>query len=371
MATVGVGVFGLGYMGRAEAKLIQAHPGARLVGVASRRFTTAQSVAESLGCQAFPDLETLLAQEGLDAVIIATPNNLHTQPVLEAVRRGKHVYLEKPMALRVVECDEMIHAAREAGVHLMVGHMMRFYDGMRRAKEFVASGALGRPMVAHAERTGWEPPMPEVSWKKRQAESGGHLFHHIHEIDMLLWLFGEVEEVFCYAENLAHHGPGYGDEDDVIVLLLRFRNGAIGTMHYGGGFRFGDHFFRVSGDRGGVMASHRTASVVFREEGIADRTEPLFHDEASQQSILDLFNRKDLGIAYGRPTDDPPTYLTEYLNRALDAWLRVVAGEAVPEWLGPVMDGTAGRAAVEVAEAALLSARTGRPVRLPLEEVES
>lgn len=291
-------------------------------------------------------------------------NNLHRDPVVTACRNNKHVFVEKPLALSVGDCDEMLEAARQSGTILMVGHIMRFFSGLKAVKKIIEEREIGRPMVVHCERTGWENRQEQVSWKKMQSESGGHLFHHIHEIDILRWLLGEVDKVFCLADNLGHRGPGFGDEDDVILLSLRFKNGVLATMHYGSGFRFPAHFIRISGDKGGVLVNFQDASVKILNENGTDRVIPLFEDEESESSIQKLFREKDLGIAYGTPEDDPPLYLYEALKDELFYWVEAIRGSEIDRDRQEVMDGTAGREAVRIAEAAQKSSRTGVVVKL-------
>lgn len=364
MKEIGVGVVGLGYMGKCASKICNSIPGVNLVGVVSKTHEKGQNFAKQLNTNYYTTIDELLKADGLDGVIITTPNYLHRDPTIKACNSGKHVFVEKPMALSVKDCDDMIEAAKQAGVILMVGHIMRFFNGLKMAKEIVESNKIGKPMVAHCERTGWEYKQKYISWKKIQAKSGGHLFHHIHEIDILRWWLGEVDKVFCLADNLGHTGPEFGDEDDVILLTIRFKNGALATMHYGSGFKFGDHFIRVSGDLGGVLVSFKNASVKIIKEGEPDEDIPLFGDEKSQSSIKELFRIKDLGIHYGSPDDEPPFYLSNAFKDELVYWINAIRGSEISDDMKPVMDGTAGREAVKIAEAALQSARTGKVVQV-------
>lgn len=215
-------ITGSGYIGAEFARIVDALPNAELVAVHSGTGAGARRVADELGCEVAPTLGELVARDDVDAVIVATPNNLHREPVTLAAHHGKHVFCEKPFALSAADCDAMLAACDDAGVRLMLGHTMHFFSGMQRAKEWIDAGVIGRPLVAHAERTGWEAPREQLSWKKQQEVSGGHLFHHIHEIDLLLWCIGDVAAVRAVGGNLAHQGEGHGDEDDVILLTLEF-----------------------------------------------------------------------------------------------------------------------------------------------------
>ncbi|MBN1966129.1 MAG: Gfo/Idh/MocA family oxidoreductase, partial [Anaerolineae bacterium] len=325
----GYGITGCGYFGTAQARVLAALPGARVAAVHSGTGAGATRIAAELGCVVCPTLDDLVAHPEVDAVIVATPNHLHREPVIRAAAHGKHVFCEKPLALSLADCDAMLAACREADVTLMVGHILHFHSGMVQVRQWLDDGIIGRPLVAHVERTGWEPPRAQVSWKKMQALSGGHLFHHIHEIDLLLWYFGPVREVYATGGNLAHHGAGYGDEDDVILLTLRFANGAVGSMQYGSGFRWGEHLIKLNGTEGAILVDNKAGAMHVLQ---ADRTQvrhPLFADAASQASLQRLFAATDGGTAYGTPADRLPAYLGDMLVAEMRCFHDVLNGAAI------------------------------------------
>lgn len=360
---LGFGIIGAGFIGSFEARVIHAHPEAKVVAVAGGKSGRAVELAKELGCDWSADFGEVIRRPDVDAVIVASPNDSHVDPVIQAARAGKHIFLEKPMALSVADCDRMIEAIEQSGVRFMLGTMMHYYEGFQRIKRLIDGGAIGRPLVGFAARTGWERPQTEVSWKKRQARSGGHLFHHIHEIDLLRWLMGDVKNVFARAGNLAHHGPGFGDEDDVVLLSLEFESGAFAHMEYGSGFYMGDHAVKIHGERGGFHVINAQSEIVFRQEGKADEVFPIFDDEEANRSMCRLFEETDGGIAYGRPGDQPRYYLARAIEKELHRFIDVLQGGALDpdeEWL---FDPHQGRAAVAVAQAALESARTGEVVR--------
>lgn len=359
------GITGCGYIGAAQARIIDNLDGAELVAVHSGSGAGARRVADELGCEVAETLDDLVARDDVDAVIVASPNDLHREPVTRAAARGKHVFCEKPFALSLDDTDAMLAACRDNGVTLMVGHMMHFYDGVLRIRRWIDEGGIGRPIVAHVERTGWEDPQPHVSWKKRQENSGGHLFHHIHEIDLLQWLIAPATRVYAAGGNLAHQGQGFGDEDDVIMLTLEFGGEALGTMHYGSAFHAGEHYLKIGGTEGAITMSHRAACVELLRPGRPPERHPLFDDPESQASLLALFERTHGGSTYGRPTDIPPLYLTEALVAELGYFTEVLRGTPVSPLRLPLFDGSAARAAVAVAQTGLESLRRRQPLEVP------
>jgi len=355
------GVVGAGYFGAELARAAAELPGAKLAAVQSASGTGARRVAEELGCDAFTSLDALV--RSVDVVVVASPNDVHREAVQRAAELGRPVFCEKPLALSTVDAESMISTCQNAGVVLMAGHVQRFYDGARRMKTLLDGGVIGRPLVAHVERTGWEPPRQKVSWKKMQAHSGGHLFHHIHEIDLVHWLMGPAAHVYAAGGNLAHHGAGHGDEDDVLLLTIGLRSGSFATMEYGSAFRLGKHFLRVNGTDGALVLDSQTASLeIHTAEGVA--VEPFFTDPESQADLLALFRRTDGGVAYGLSDERPPHYLRAAARAELALLDSVVRGVQIPAGSEDLFDGSAALTAVRTAQGALESLRTGRIVDL-------
>lgn len=359
------GITGCGYIGAAQARVIADMEHASLVAVHSGTGEGARRVAAALGCDVATTLDEVVARDDVDALIVASPNDLHREPVTKAAQHRKHIFCEKPFALSLEDADAMLAACRENDVTLMVGHMMHFYSGVMRIKAWIDEGKIGRPLVAHVERTGWEDPQPHVSWKKQQSRSGGHLFHHIHEIDLLLWLVGPAIRIHAVGGNLAHQGTGYGDEDDVMLLTLEFETGALGTMQYGSAFHLGEHMLKIGGSEGAIVMSHKQAYIELVRPGRPRERLPLFDEPDSQQSLLALFERTHGGSTYGLPTDTPPLYLTEALVDELTYFNDVLRGRPIDPLRKPLFDGSAARAAVAVAETALASRRSGAPREVP------
>ena len=137
-----VGVIGVGAMGKNHARLYSELPGVELLGVSDVNETLAASVAQSYGCKPFADYNDLL-KEDLDGLSIAVPTTLHKQVALDAIQKGINVLMEKPIADTVENADEIIKAAREKGVKLMVGHVERFNPAIIKLKELIDNGLLG------------------------------------------------------------------------------------------------------------------------------------------------------------------------------------------------------------------------------------
>ena len=146
MTTMGTGILGRGYIGATHAWAItRSVSNARVVVVAGGR--RAPTLAGELGVDREPSLDALLSRSDLDAVIVATPHSLHCRQTVQALRAGTHVLVEKPIATRLKDCNEMILAAAQADRVLMVAHTQRFREGNAQARRLLDAGVLGEVLA--------------------------------------------------------------------------------------------------------------------------------------------------------------------------------------------------------------------------------
>ena len=192
MKTIGYAVVGTGYFGAELARIMKEQKGAKVVAVYDPE--NAEAVAAELGCDVETDLDVLYGREDVDAVIVASPNYLHKEPVIKAAEHGVHVFCEKPIALSYEDCAQMVEACDRCHVTFMAGHVMNFFRGVRSAKKMINDGVIGKVLYCHSARNGWEDVQPSISWKKIRSKSGGHLYHHIHELDCIQFLMGGCPE---------------------------------------------------------------------------------------------------------------------------------------------------------------------------------
>lgn len=183
---------------------------------------------QTYGGTPYTDYHALLADPNIQVVNICVPSGLHAQIGIDAARAGKHVLVEKPIALTLTDADALIDACEQADVTLGVVLQNRFNPPMRDLRALVDSGALGRLMLGNAT-VRWFRPQEyyEDGWHGTLAMDGGALMNQsIHHIDALQWLMGDVESVFAYAGTLAHTM----EAEDIGVAVLRFKNGAMGSI---------------------------------------------------------------------------------------------------------------------------------------------
>lgn len=154
----------------------------------------------------YTDLETMLAAEKPDMVDICLPTPFHAPTAVEMLKRGYHVLSEKPMARTYEGCLDMIHAAREADRKLMIGQCLRFFPEYSFLKNAVESGEFGKPLSAAFRRQSAPPKWAWENWYMNTEMSGGCIMDlHIHDIDMIRYLFGEPEAVSCCSQDIDSH----------------------------------------------------------------------------------------------------------------------------------------------------------------------
>jgi predicted dehydrogenase len=225
------GILGCGSIAESTFAPCLVHsPLCELVAVSRRHGDKARAFAEKFGVPHWhADERELLARDDLDAVVIATPPHVHAVQTAAAARAGKHVLVEKPMALAPEECRAMTEACRRAGVRLGVAYRRRLSPQVLRMKELLAEGAIGRVTLVRSHYSGWMTAVPgkPEDWRVDPAVGGGGAMMDMacHRLEVTLNLGGPVSEVMAMVETLEHPWP----VDDTGCLLLRFRSGALGV----------------------------------------------------------------------------------------------------------------------------------------------
>lgn len=148
----------------------------------------------------YTDLDEMLAKEEIDFVDICIPSFLHSKMSADLLRRGYHVMCEKPMALTYADCEEMIRASEESGKELMIGQCLRFYPAFDYLKDAIAQNRFGRVIGGFFSRLSEPPRWGWENWFMDPTRSGGCITDlHIHDVDIIRYLFGEPEAISCRA----------------------------------------------------------------------------------------------------------------------------------------------------------------------------
>ena len=203
--------------------------------------------------RSYTGASALVADEGVDAVYIATPVRQHLPQTLLAAAAGKHVLVEKPMAMDVEQCDQMIEACERAGVRLGVAYYRRFYPIVRRLEQLIRGGAIGTPLAVSAVTATPLAMAPEDEgyWRVIETDGGGGALMDVgsHRINVFLHLLGEIDQVKAICQRVA---ASY-EAEDAAVLALRFTSGMVGTLQCHFGAADPDEF-AITGTRGRLIA---------------------------------------------------------------------------------------------------------------------
>ena len=358
------GVVGVGYFGAELARIMKAEDDTEIVAVFDPE--NGKTIAEELGCDAASSLEELVSREDIDCVIVATPNYLHKEPVIAAAKHGKNVFCEKPIALSYADCDEMVKACEENNVVFMAGHIMNFFNGVHHAKELINEGVIGKVLYCHSARNGWEDVQESVSWKKIREKSGGHLYHHIHELDCVQFIMGGMPETVCMeAGNVAHQGEIFGDEDDMIFINARFSDGRYAVMEWGSAFHWPEHYLLIQGTKGAIKLDMFDAGGTLKVDG--KETHFLLHEneeEDADRTRIYHSTEMDGAIQYGQPGRKPPLWLQGIMKKEMKYLNGIMHGEKSTEEFKPLLTGEAARAVIATADACTKSRYEDRKVRL-------
>jgi len=291
-APIGLGIAGLGMAGAVMVRAAAAHPGIKIVAAAEPHDAPRAAFARDFNAAVYASIEELCADPAVDAVYIATPHQFHAPHAIVAAERGKHIILEKPMALTLAKCDAIIAAVERAGVHLVVGHTHAFDPAVRAMRRMVVSGELGAlGMIAALNYTNflYRPRRPE---ELDTARGGGILFNQVpHQIDMVRLIGGgRLRSVRAQVTRLDPARPTEGG----LVAFLEFENGAAASLAYGG-YDFFDS------DELHFWISERGADKPHDQHGAARRA--LAARQTAEESRLRVEQ-----YAYGADAGAPPAH---------------------------------------------------------------
>ena len=277
-----------------------------LYGVLNRRAESTKAVAERLNIKAYGSLDEVLSDPNVQAVLIGTPPDTHADPAIAALKHGKHVLLEKPMALSVDEATAIDKAAKETGLKLELLHVQRFYPQHVKAKELLESGVIGDLLTV---RTVLGNSDPEVLEGKKYPGWQDALFNiAVHRADLLRWLTGSrVTGVYAKVNKILSEtiDGDTRETNDHVAGILQFENGVVGTLVASKlSFHGEDRSTTLIGTKGAIITFSEGHDVVLK---LSDGTTEYFDFETSHaQGVLeltDLHERFALSILNDTPVD--------------------------------------------------------------------
>lgn len=264
---IGVAFLGVGRMGMTHLQTLAGIRNARVVVVADPDLEAARRGQEtSLAERATTDTLDAIHDPAVEAVVIVTPTSTHAGLIEAALRAGKAIWTEKPIALSVAETNRVVEIWRETGLPVQLGFMRRFDPGYVRAKALIDAGELGR--IEQFRSASRDTFMPPVSFIKNSG--GSFLDMSVHDFDLARFLVGEIEEVSAWGTVIADERFAEGGDIDTAVTMLRFENGALGVVEMSRHSAWGyDIRTEVAGAVGKVVveAPHKTNATFSRRFG--------------------------------------------------------------------------------------------------------
>ena len=316
--TVSVGVVGLGYWGPNLARNFDRLPDTELRWICDASEPSRERwAAEFPRARATGDLDEVLGDDALDAVVVATPVPMHAEHALRVLRAGKHCFVEKPLAQSAAEAEQVVEAAREAGTTLMVGHLLEYHPGVAKLKEIASGGELGRLFYIYSNR---------LNLGKIRPDENALWSLGAHDVSVVLHLAGEEPtDLHAFGESYVQ-----GSVEDVVFCYLRFPSGLVAHLHLSWLDPHKERRFTVVG-------SEKMAT---------------FDDMELEQKV----------VVYDKGFDEHATSYGEYITRSGDIWsprisneepLRIECrhfAECVREGREPLSGGASGLRVVRVLE---------------------
>ncbi|MGA9349432.1 MAG: Gfo/Idh/MocA family oxidoreductase [Anaerolineae bacterium] len=355
---IGTAIIGPGKVAHIHARALAALPESNFVAVWGRNAERTEAFATQYGIRAHTNMDEMLHDPAIEAVIICTPHSLHAEETIAAAQAGVHVLVEKPVALTVADCDRMIAAAHAAGIQLGVISQRRLYEPVQRVKQAIESGKIGKPILGTVTVLGWRGPEYYAmdAWRGTwDGEGGGILVNQVvHQLDLFQWFMGPVAELFGYWDNLNHP---YIQVDDTAVAVLRFRNGALGNIVVSNSQNPGLYAkIHVHGYTGASIGVQTDGGSVFFA-GQAGRVEPPINDLwtiPGEESLLAQWQAEDRARG---DEHDPMTYYHFLQDRE---FLQAILANRPP-----MVTGEEGRKLVEIVEAIYCSQKEHAAIRFP------
>jgi predicted dehydrogenase len=353
MPPIRVAIVGCGRIADLHESGYRGYDDARIVAVCDIKHSAAQEKGEAWGVETiYTVYEELLQDPTIDLVELLVPHHLHAPMTIAACRAGKHVSVQKPMALNILEADQMIRAAEKASVMLRVYENFIFYPPYVRAKEMIDAGEIGQPQMIRMHvgtgksDTAWEVPLNAWAWRfDKDLCGGGPLVfdHGYHLFSLAYHLMGPVERVYAWIDHSLTAHDHLTTLDAPATIMFQFkaqsRYGVLDFVHtpemvMDSRYYADDDRVEVIGEKGIIFVNRCTARTV---------------------DLPPLMLFKD-----GKTTPIPVTS-DEWRDSFIDCTRHLI--EALKTGGQPRLDGPTGKAVLAISLAALESARTGKEVR--------
>jgi len=317
--------------------------GAKLVSVCDNVIDKANKIAEQFKVSAYQDMDEMMKSESIDVVVVLTPSGLHAEHVINLSKYGKHIMVEKPMALTVKDTENMIYACDVNNIKLFIIKQNRFNVPVVKLREALDAGRFGK-LTLGTVRVRWarhQAYYDQDSWRGTWAMDGGVLTNQAsHHVDMLEWMMGDVESVFAKMTTALADV----ETEDTAIVTLKFKNGALGIIE-------ATTATRPTNLEGSISILGEHGTVVVGGVAVNEMQTWVFEDEQDgDSSVLKEFSVNPPNVyGFGHQA---------YYEHVVDC---VESGSA------NLVDGLQGRKSIELISAIYESAETGKEIFLKFE----
>ena len=335
-------------------------PESDFTAVCGRSREKTEHYASKYGIKAYTNVSDMVLKEKIDVVIICTPHPNHREPAIAALEAGANVLIEKPLASSLEDCDAMIEASKRCGKQIGLICQRRWYLPAQRVKQAIDEGKIGKPVFATVNMLGWRDKAYYDSdeWRGTwEAEGGGVLVNQApHQLDLLQWYMGEIEECYGLWSNLNHP---YIEVEDTANAILKFKNGGVANIIVSNSQKPGIYCkVHVHGENGASVGVQTDGGAMF-VAGMSAILEPPVIDiwtVPGEEEMMPKWVKEESDFF-----NNLPNQMEYFHERNIEDFLR-----AVMEGRKPMIPGEEGRVTVEIFTAIYRSTRDGKPVKWPL-----
>ena len=358
--TISAAIIGCSKIAHLHAKAILQIPGLNFKSVWSRTPASAQRFADEYGVKAYSSIPEMIKTEAIGMAVICTAHPYHAEAAIQAMEAGAHIIIEKPLASTLQDCDRIIEVSKRTGKKTGVISQRRWYQPIVRLKKAIDEGKIGTPMLGTAEMLGWrdrsyfESDAWRGSW---EMEGGGVLVNQSpHQLDLLQWLMGDIDEVFGYWNNINHP---YIEVEDTAIAVIKFKNGALGNVLVSNSQKPGIYGkIHIHGRNGSTVGAQTEGGAMFipGKTTIAEPPKLDLWTVPGEEHLLEIWNKEDRDEFYSVDS------MTWYFKQQLEDFKNAIQNDRQS-----MVNAEEGRKTVELFTAIYRSQRDGKPVKFPLQ----
>lgn len=356
---INVAIIGCAKIAHLHAKAILQIPELNFKAVWSRTPESAQKFVDEYGVKSYSTIPEMIKAENIQMAVICTAHPYHADPAIQAMEAGANVLIEKPLASTLQDCDRIIEAAHRTGRKTGVISQRRWYQPIVRMKKAIDEGKIGTPALGTIQMLGWrdrsyfESDAWRGSW---ELEGGGVLVNQSpHQLDLLQWLMGDIDEVFGYWSNINHP---YIEVEDTAVALIRFKNGGLGNILVSNSQKPGIYGkVHIHGSNGATVGAQPEGGAMFiaGKTTIAEAPKLDLWTVPGEEHLMEEWNKADSDEFHSVDA------MTWYFKQQLEDFKDAIVNDSQP-----LVTAEEGRKTVELFTAIYRSQRDGKPVKFPL-----